>query len=182
MITIPFYSFLLILQIEKSGEPKRNSFFDSVFMSERRTDDKPILIQGGSNLSKESLRIHNVPREDRPRERLILKGARSLSNHELIAILLQSGTKEESVLQLANRLLNQFEGLRMLKDATLEEITSIKGIGRAKAVQIMAALELGRRIHSLSLDERYVIRSPEDGANYVMQEMRFLTQEHFVCV
>lgn len=151
-------------------------------MSERRTDDKPILIQGGSNLSKESLRIHNVPREDRPRERLILKGAHSLSNHELIAILLQSGTKEESVLRLANRLLNQFEGLRMLKDATLEEITSIKGIGRAKAVQIMAALELGRRIHSLSLDKRYVIRSPEDGANYVMQEMRFLTQEHFVCL
>jgi DNA repair protein RadC len=69
-----------------------------------------------------------------------------------------------------------------LKSATLEEITSINGIGSAKAIQILAAVEIGRRISNLSYNDRYVIRSPEDGANYVMNDMRFLSQEHFVCL
>jgi DNA repair protein RadC len=100
----------------------------------------------------------------------------------LLAILLRTGTKSESVLQLSKRLITEFEGLRMLTDASLNELTSIKGIGEAKAIQILAAVELGRRIVNLTYDERYVIRSPEDGANYMMEEMRFLNQEHFVCL
>ncbi|KKB43404.1 RadC family protein [Bacillus thermotolerans] len=133
-------------------------------------------------MNKDVLMIHDVPLEDRPRERLIASGASSLSNHELLAILLRNGTKDESVLQLAARLLTTFEGLSLLKDASLEELTSVKGIGKAKAVQIMSALELGRRVNQLTFCNRYVIRSPEDGANYVMEEMRFLTQEHFVAL
>lgn len=126
--------------------------------------------------------IKDFPAEDRPRERLIRTGAESLSNQELLAILLRTGTKEESVLELANRLIRHFEGLRFLKDASLEEMTAIKGIGTAKAVQILAAIELGRRIANLHHDARYVIRTPQDGANYVMNDMRFLSQEHFVCL
>ncbi|WP_202630819.1 RadC family protein [Pallidibacillus pasinlerensis] len=126
--------------------------------------------------------IKDFPKDERPRERFIKHGPESLSNQELLAILLRTGTKAESVLQLAQRLIKEFEGLRMLKDATLEELTKIKGIGEAKAIQILAAVELGRRINSLSNEERYSIRSPEDGANYVMEEMRFLNQEHFVCL
>lgn len=126
--------------------------------------------------------IRDFPQDERPRERLIQNGSQSLSTHELVAILLRTGTKDESVLQLSNRLLTHFEGLRLLKDASLDEITSIKGIGKAKAVQLLAAVEIGRRISNLSYDERYVIRSPEDGAKYVMNEMRFLSQEHFVCL
>lgn len=126
--------------------------------------------------------IKDFPKDERPRERFIKHGPESLSNQELLAILLRTGTKAESVLQLAQRLIKEFEGLRMLKDATLEELTQIKGIGEAKAIQILAAVELGRRINSLSNEERYSIRSPEDGANYVMEEMRFLNQEHFVCL
>jgi DNA repair protein RadC len=133
-------------------------------------------------LKSMSLMIRDVPQVERPRERLISDGPESLANHELLAILLRTGTKDESALQLAHRLLNHFEGLRLLKDATIEEMTSIKGIGAAKAVQILAAIELGRRIHRLRYDERYVIRSPEDGAKYVMEDMRFLSQEHFVCL
>ena len=68
----------------------------------------------------------------------------------------------------------------LLKDATLDEMTAIKGIGTAKAIQVLAAIELGRRVSNLNYDDRYVIRSPEDGAKYVMNDMRFLTQEHFV--
>ncbi|WP_240732935.1 DNA repair protein RadC [Jeotgalibacillus sp. S-D1] len=129
-----------------------------------------------------TLMIRDYKEEDRPRERLILQGPHSLSNQELIAILLRTGSKKESVLNLSNRLLHQFEGLRLLKEASLEEIMSINGIGEAKAVQIMAAIEMGRRIANLTFNDRYVIRSPEDGANFLMNEMRFLQQEHFVCL
>ncbi|MGD6957090.1 RadC family protein [Rossellomorea aquimaris] len=128
------------------------------------------------------LMIRDFPQDERPRERLIQSGAASLSNQELLAILLRTGTKSESVLQLSNRLLNRFDGLNLLRDASLEEITKTKGIGLAKAVQIMAAVEFGRRISNLAFDDRYSIRSPEDGANYVMNDMRFLAQEHFVCL
>lgn len=133
-------------------------------------------------MSSSSLMIRDFPQDERPRERFIKNGPQSLSNHELVAILLRTGTKDESVLQLSNRLLTNFEGLRLLKGATLEEITEIKGIGEAKAIQILAAVEIGRRIANLNYNERYVIRSPEDGANYVMNDMRFLSQEHFVCL
>ncbi|WP_235879533.1 RadC family protein [Robertmurraya siralis] len=133
-------------------------------------------------LQDETLMIRDFPEGERPRERFEQSGPASLSNHELLAILLRTGTKEESVLQLSNRLLTNFEGLRLLKDATLDEITAIKGIGKAKAIQVLAAVEIGRRISNLSYDDRYIIRSPEDGANYVMNDMRFLAQEHFVCL
>ncbi|MEH7093881.1 DNA repair protein RadC [Neobacillus vireti] len=133
-------------------------------------------------MSANTMMIRDFPQDERPRERFINHGPQSLSNHELIAILLRTGTKDESVLQLSNRLLTHFEGLRMLKGATLEEMTEIKGIGAAKAIQILAAVEIGRRIANLNYTDRYVIRSPEDGAKYVMNDMRFLTQEHFVCL
>jgi DNA repair protein RadC len=133
-------------------------------------------------LLSEHLLIRDFPKEERPRERFMQSGPKSLSNQELLALLLRTGTKNESVIQLANRLLTTFEGLRLLKDASIEEMTSIKGIGEAKAIQILAAVELGSRIHKLNFEDRYVIRSPEDGANYCMEEMRFLSQEHFVCL
>jgi DNA repair protein RadC len=132
--------------------------------------------------TKNALMIRDFPQDERPRERFMQLGPQSLSNHELIAILLRTGSKEESVLQLSNRLLTQFEGLRLLKSASLEEMTEIKGIGHAKAIQVLAAVELGRRVSNLAYNERYIIRSPEDGAKYMMNDMRFLTQEHFVCL
>ncbi|MFJ7753268.1 RadC family protein [Peribacillus muralis] len=126
--------------------------------------------------------IRDYPKEERPRERFLEDGPQSLSNQELLALLLRTGTREESVLQLAGRLINSFKGLRLLKEATVEELTGIKGIGEAKAIHILASVELGRRINRLNDQDRYVIRSPEDGANYCMEEMRFLSQEHFVCL
>lgn len=137
---------------------------------------------GGDVLTDAPLLMKQVPEEERPRERLKHLGANHLSNQELLAILVSSGSKHESVLSLSQRVLVHFEGLALLKDATIEELTAIKGIGEAKAVAIMAALEIGKRIHSHKPHERYVIKSPEDGADYVMEEMRDLKQEHFIAM
>lgn len=126
------------------------------------------------------LKIRDVHEADRPRERLIRQGSASLSNQELLAILLRTGTKETSVLGLANQVLVDFEKLHALKHATFEEITSIKGIGEAKAVQLLAAIELGRRLSQKEADLEFTIRSPEDAAHYLMPEMSSLKQEHFV--
>ncbi|WP_227752118.1 RadC family protein [Viridibacillus arvi] len=124
--------------------------------------------------------IRDVHQDDRPRERLKRQGAESLSSQELIAILLRTGTKEESVLHIANRVLTSFEQLHELKHAAIEEITSVKGIGEAKAIQLLAAIELGRRMSQQRIEDRYTIRSPQDAATYLMADMTALLQEHFV--
>lgn len=129
-----------------------------------------------------TIKMKEVPKEDRPRERLLEHGPGHLSNQELLAILLGSGTQKENVHQLAEKVLRHFEGLRMLKDVTIEELTEIKGVGQVKGVNILAAVEFGKRIHQFKDKEKYVIRSPEDGANYVMEEMCSLKQEHFVAL
>lgn len=129
-----------------------------------------------------TLMIKNVPKEDRPRERAVRLGPNHLTNQELLAILLGSGSKEESVMTLAGRVLMHFEGLKLLHDATIEELTAIKGIGPAKGVQILAAIELGRRMSQYKPHEKYVIRSPDDGASFIMEELRTLKQENFVAL
>ncbi|GLO66718.1 DNA repair protein RadC [Oceanobacillus kimchii] len=126
------------------------------------------------------LTMKSVPKEDRPRERLLKHGASHLSNQEILSILIGSGTKQDSVNVLSNRILMHFEGMKLLRDATIEELIAIKGIGTAKGLIILAAIELGKRLNAYKPDGPYVIRSPEDGANYVMEEMRYLSQEHFV--
>lgn len=131
---------------------------------------------------KDKMMIRDVHIADRPRERLIRQGAASLSNQELVAILLRTGTKEESVLLLANRILNSFDKIQDLKNATVEEMTAVKGVGQAKAVQLLAAAEIGKRIYRRHSEGRYVIKSPEDAAAYLMTDMSSLLQEHFVAL
>jgi len=126
------------------------------------------------------LMIRDVPREERPRERLMKEGAGRLSNLELLSIMLRTGLRNESVMQLAQRVLTQFSGIRGLRAATIEELMAVKGIGRIKAIEILAAIEVGKRLMKEVDEENCVIRSPQDGADYVMDDMRFLSQEHFV--
>lgn len=126
------------------------------------------------------LKMREVHEADRPRERFLRQGPESLSNQELLAILLRTGSKEESVLTLANRVLVQFEKLHALKHATVEEMKEIKGIGEAKAIQLLAAIELGKRLAQKEIDNKYTIRSPEDAANFLMPFMTSLQQENFV--
>ena len=115
--------------------------------------------------------IKELPSGDRPRERLLNYGPGALSTAELLAIILRTGTRDENVIQLAQRLLATFGGLAGLVRASPAELEVDKGLGPAKVTQIKAALELGRRLLIESPGERPQIRSPADAANLVMSEM-----------
>jgi DNA repair protein RadC len=122
--------------------------------------------------------IRDLPQGERPRERLKAYGAKHLNNTELIAILLRTGMQGENVLAVSSRLLAQFDGLAGLGRTTFAELCAQRGLSEAKACQLLAALELGRRFVSLAPGERMVINSPEDVANLVLAEMAVLDQEH----
>lgn len=123
--------------------------------------------------------MKELPEGVRPRERLLKEGAEVLSDAELLAILLGTGSREATALELASQLLTVFQSLRRLVDATVEELSQMKGVGPAKASQVKAALELARRLSRYSDLPRSAIRSPEDAAGLVMEEMRHLDREHF---
>ena len=123
-------------------------------------------------------RIMDLQEADRPRERLASLGPQALSNAELIAILLRVGVKGESAVALGQRLLNKFNGLSGLHRAPFKELMDQHGLGEAKASQIKAAIELGRRLPLESSEERATINSPADAAALVQYEMSALEQEH----
>ncbi|PZD94116.1 hypothetical protein DNH61_19370 [Paenibacillus sambharensis] len=133
-------------------------------------------------MNRERLVLRDVPNEDRPRERMMTIGAEALSHAELLAILLRTGTRNESAVHLASRILSSCGGLRNLTDMSLAELTAIRGIGPAKAVQLRAGIELGRRLSQSRDEDRLTIRRPQDAADYLMEEMRYLKKEHFVCL
>jgi DNA repair protein RadC len=122
--------------------------------------------------------IREMPFGERPRERLRDAGPDSLSNGELLAILLRTGSARENVLQQAGRLLTTWGGLTGLARAGFAELCAEHGMGEAKACQVKAALELGRRLSvSLSAEERPQVSSPEQVAALVQTEMGLLSQE-----
>lgn len=105
-------------------------------------------------------------------------GERALGNAELLAIILRTGTGDENVVRLSERLLAQFDGLAGIGRASLKELQTVKGIGPAKAVEIKAALEVGRRFMAASPEDKVQIKSPNDAANLLMGDMMWLEQEH----
>lgn len=125
------------------------------------------------------LKIKNLPEEIRPRERIREAGPGALSSAELLAIILGSGSREESALDLSHRLLRGPRGLRWLAEATYEELCGIKGIGPAKAAQVKAAVELGKRLACMGRGLRPTVRSPQDVCSFVMEDMCYLDREHF---
>jgi len=129
-----------------------------------------------------TLMLRDLPHEERPRERMMQYGAESLSQAELLAILLRTGTQRESAIGIAQRMLSQSGGLRQLADLSIKELTAIKGIGPAKAIQLKAGIELGRRMANSRLNDPVTIRSPHDAADILTEQLRYLQKEHFVCL
>ncbi|TVY04054.1 RadC family protein [Cohnella terricola] len=133
-------------------------------------------------MEQRSFRIREIPFEERPRERMQQYGAEALSHAELLAILLRTGSSNESAVHLAQRILNESGGLRRLAESNWEEWTSIRGIGPAKALQLQASIELGRRVARSKLPEMIKISCPQDAADLLMEELRHRREEHFVCL
>lgn len=123
------------------------------------------------------LTIRELPTDERPREKLLANGPSALSTAELLAILLNTGSRGEAVTSLCQRILAECGGsLRGLLRADLHSLTAVRGVGPAKAVTILAALELGRRVAAIRPDEREQVRTPEDLARIF--EPRLMALDH----
>ena len=122
--------------------------------------------------------IRDMPISERPRERLQRIGPSAVSTAELLAIILRTGSSGENVVRLAERILYHFGDLRKIEQASIPELCQVKGVGPAKAIEIKAAIELGRRAKLAGVPDKPRITSPADAANLVMSEMGILEQEH----
>ncbi|MDR1245779.1 MAG: DNA repair protein RadC [Clostridiales Family XIII bacterium] len=124
--------------------------------------------------------IKEMPELERPREKMRLLGAGKLSNSELLAVLLGTGTRAQSATALAGRILSMTpDGIAYLSECTLEELARVSGVGDAKACRIAAAVELGRRLATNPKDKRIRIASPQEVAELFIEAMRHLKQECF---
>lgn len=129
-----------------------------------------------------SRKVKDMALEERPREKMLLSGAKNLSNAELLAILLRTGTKKRNAIELANDIINKdSQGIRYLQDMSIEELCKIEGIGLSKATQIKAALELGLRISSYR-PNKYKVKNPWDIYKYYMEGLRYKQNEVFKVV
>ena len=124
--------------------------------------------------------IKELPVDERPRERLVQFGAHALSSAELLAILLRTGTSEMTAVQLAQHLLTSMGSLRAIASAKPSELAQVKGIGLAKAAQLLAAVELGRRIALEEMGEQPAITRPEDVYALLHHQLRDEKQEHVI--
>ena len=128
-----------------------------------------------------AIMVRDLPIDERPREKLMADGAACLSNVELLAILLRTGTKEHSVLRVAEQVLARYKdvGITAMMNMSVAELSSVQGIGAVKAATILAAVELGRRLSQKAEEKVEIVHGPEDVAHYAMPRFRFEQKEHF---
>lgn len=126
------------------------------------------------------LTIKTLAEDDRPREKLVTKGRQALSDAELLAILLSSGNREETAIQLAQRILNGNQNsINQLAKLQLNDLKKYKGVGEAKAVTILAALEIGRRRTDIGLEEKIKVTSSQTAYNAIKSKLSDLPHEEF---
>ena len=127
--------------------------------------------------------IKEIPLNDRPREKMAANGAAVLTDAELIAILLRTGTAEKSAIDIASEMTADGGLYKRLAGITrLNELTNIKGLGQAKAATVLAALEIGRRIASANPLEKIHLSCPQDVADFLMPRLRYAAKEQFVVI
>lgn len=128
------------------------------------------------------MKINDLANHQKPRERMLNYGASHLSHAELLAILINTGRKGYSCLDIANELLKSIVNLKELKHLSINDLNKIKGVGLYKALTLKAAFELGERMHSGSVDDKIQINNPKDAADFMMGKMEHLTQEKFIAL
>ena len=127
------------------------------------------------------MRLKSTSENSRPRERIIQKGPQSLSDVELLALILGSGTKKMNVLELSNYILNKYD-LATLSRMQISGLSEFEGIGKARACQMVACFELARRVLATPEKKRQQIDSASDIAKYLMPNLSFMDNEHFIAV
>lgn len=128
------------------------------------------------------IEFKKIPNMDKPRERLVKYGAENLSNEELISIIIKTGSKRYSVKEVALKLLEQIGDISKLKDIGINSITKIDGIGRVKAIELKAAIELGKRVYVNKNDNNTYIKVSSDVYEYIKEDVVFKQQEYFYCL
>lgn len=123
--------------------------------------------------------IKSLPPEENPREKALAYGIETLSNIELIALILRTGHKNESVIQLSQRLLKEIGGFAQLANVTYADLTALKGIKQAKAIEILSIIEIAKRLRDISIQEKSLL-NPYDIFERVHNQLMFLKQEHFL--
>jgi len=126
--------------------------------------------------------IKNWPQAERPREKLLARGAGALSDAELLAIFLRSGVHGKTALDVAREMLTEFDGLRPLLDASLEQLCRTPGVGPAKYAELQACLEIGRRYLEARLRRGAALSSPADTRNFLAARLRPYQYEVFACL
>jgi len=126
-----------------------------------------------------SFTIHDLPAEERPRERLKKLGAHALSGHELLALVIGRGVAGRSALVIAQELLSRFKNIKGVSEATVEELSAVSGIGPAKAAQLKACFELGRRQDIENEPSKYELTNPQSVVKAVRASIQDKAREHF---
>ena len=130
----------------------------------------------------EKVLIKDIPILDRPRERFIKYGVNSLSNEELLSIALKTGVKGYSVKDLSNNILKEIKDITNLREIPLYKLTLIKGIGKVKAITLLSAIELGRRVYSNSDNISVKLNSSKDIYDYIKNKLIYKKQEYFYVI
>ncbi len=125
------------------------------------------------------MKIKALPSEERPMEKGVYFGVESLSNTELLALIINTGTQEKSAINLAQEVIGCSGGVFGLRELTVEELTAVKGIGKSKAIRIMASLELGKRMAAKPTDKPSNINHADQVAAMFMEELRYCKKENF---
>ena len=128
------------------------------------------------------LKIKYIPKNERPRERLIKYGVENLSNEELLSIIIKTGTKDYSSKAISQILLNEIKDIKNLKDITLNKLTNIKGIGKVKAIELLASIELGKRVFEEEKKTQIKLNNSSLIYEYFKDKLKNEKQENFYAI
>lgn len=144
------------------------------------------------NISQKSLTVHDLPKSERPRERLIQLGADKLSSSELLALIINTGTKGESVMMISQKLIMQFGSLKGIMDASMEDLIQVKGLGKVKATKLIASFAIARKVlfeieadenNKLSDRKKYkAVTSPDELFSIIKSRIINFSKEHFFVI